>query len=63
MNDILEFWSLPWHTLQRSMANSFDAEAGTRSTSASHGATTPGANSTWLARARNDLRQPCWAKR
>jgi len=55
MNDIFEFWSLPWHALQRSLANGFGAEA--------HGSAAPGAKSfgfaatastggSWLARAR-----------
>jgi hypothetical protein len=65
MNDVLEFWSLPWHTLQRSLANGFGAEAGEVATpaSASRGTAAPGANGTWLARARKGLRPPYQVQR
>jgi hypothetical protein len=65
MNDVLEFWSLPWHTLQRSLANGFGAEASEVTTPGStfHGAATPGASGTWLARARGGLRHPYQGQR
>jgi hypothetical protein len=56
MNDIFELWSQPWHALQRSLADSFRAEApsgaGLNLQSSGDG-TVPGpAGSNWLLRAR-----------
>ncbi len=48
VNDIFELWSLPWHALQRSLADSFraDAPSGTGLKAAAP------AGSSWLMRAR-----------
>ena len=68
MNDVCEIWSLPWHGLQKSLANAIAAQA-----SASRGAARKFANSrsdemrgaalcgtSWLGRAlqRADLLLP-----
>ncbi len=58
MNDTLELWSAPWHSLQRSLADSLGTEmsriiAGIAvAAGAEHG--TDGAPS-WLARARTQI--------
>jgi hypothetical protein len=61
MNDIFEFWSLPWHALQRSLASGFGAEAaGTSAYGSEHwnsGAAVSPAGSSWLARARSGVPQ------
>lgn len=43
MNDILELWSLPWHALQKSLAEAFGGENVWISTAEAGG---------WLSRAR-----------
>jgi len=55
MNEMLENWSLPWHTLQRSLAEAFGAEAqsSTRAKVKSLNAQRIGSPTTsWLVRAR-----------
>jgi hypothetical protein len=55
MNDIFEFWSLPWHALQRSLANGLKHEVAGGPAAGSMpvnvGARAP--DSSWLARAQN----------
>ena len=59
MNEVLELWSLPWHTLQRKLAEPFGAAAAAAHmafdakylSSQSSGAAAP-AGGSWLARAR-----------
>ena len=61
MNDLLEFWSLPWHALQRSLASGFGAEssgnAAPGSTPCSASAAVPSVGGSWLARARSGAPQ------
>jgi hypothetical protein len=60
VNEIFESWSLPWHQLQRQLAEPFGAAATAASlafdskylTSKSSRTAAPGAASSWLARAR-----------
>jgi len=60
MNEISELWSLPWHELQRSLANGIAAQAAplvagivlTRRTQF-----TPAAAPSWLARALAQVQQ------
>jgi len=56
MNEIFELWSLPWHALQRSLANGFvaDASIGEPASPARLGHGDPAARAgSWLARARS----------
>ena len=58
MNEISELWSLPWHELQRSLANSIAAQAapvvaGFMLARYAQNAAAP----SWLARARTRIRQ------
>ena len=59
MNDIFEFWSLPWHALQRSLASGFDSETVAIPTHGSahrcSGAAAPPTGNNWLARARSGI--------
>jgi hypothetical protein len=56
VNDIFEFWSLPWHALQRSLADSFRVEApsgaGLKLQSSGGRVAAAPAGSSWLMRAR-----------
>jgi hypothetical protein len=67
MNDIFEFWSLPWHALQRSLASGFGAgaEGGPAPGSASwnFGVAAPSAGSSWLTRPRSGMAQARQAAR
>ncbi|MGO9513696.1 MAG: hypothetical protein ACLP2F_08655 [Steroidobacteraceae bacterium] len=67
MNEIFELWSLPWHALQRSLANGFGAAGTTVSAPANPVCTgariagTPVAGaraSSWLVRALNASGEP-----
>jgi len=59
MNDIFEFWSLPWHALQRSLASGFDSETlAIEAPGSAHrysGVAAPPTGSNWLARARSGM--------
>jgi hypothetical protein len=65
MNEMLELWSLPWHALQRSLAEAFGVEAPAASATGPAAAalrTEPGVSPSaeplsWLARAHLQLRQ------
>jgi hypothetical protein len=61
MNDIFEFWSLPWHALQKSLANGFGegaaGSAAPASASSRFGVAAPSTPGSWLARARSGLPQ------
>jgi hypothetical protein len=60
MNDIFELWSLPWHALQRSLAETFGAEANVNSAAGgkpSNAHSVPAAASSWLVRARSGAMQ------
>jgi hypothetical protein len=72
MNDIFELWSLPWHALQRSLADTFGNEANatlaaslsssnSRRLRAAAGAPVaagaPAGASSWLVRARSGVTQ------
>jgi hypothetical protein len=55
MNEVFDLWSLPWHALQRSLAETFRTEAASKAPAKpklliSQIAQTTGSN--WLARAR-----------
>jgi hypothetical protein len=67
MSDIFEFWSLPWHALQRSLASGFGAEAAEGPAPGSahwnFGVAAPSAGSNWLTRARSGLPQARQADR
>ena len=67
MSDIFEFWSLPWHALQRSLASGFGAEAAeSPARSPAHwnlGVAAPSDGSSWLSRARSGLSQARQAAR
>jgi hypothetical protein len=56
VSDIFELWSQPWHALQRSLADSFRAEApsdaGLNLRSSGGRAVPAPASSSWLLRAR-----------
>ncbi len=67
MNEMFEMWSLPWHALQRSLADAFgaDTDIGAVSTSkpiAGHAQNVPVAAS-WLARARAGATGACQSVR
>jgi hypothetical protein len=53
MNDILELWSVPWHALQRSLAEAFGVES-----TATPPAAAPSLRSGPAARARVDAAGP-----
>jgi hypothetical protein len=57
VSDIFELWSLPWHALQRSLADGFRAEApssaGLNLQSSSGRVTAPAAGGNWLLRAHH----------
>jgi len=56
MNDIFELWSLPWHALQRSLAEAFGAESAVHAASTSKSSISrnlPTPTGSWLVRARN----------
>jgi hypothetical protein len=60
MNDIFELWSLPWHALQRSLAETFGAESAVHSAFTSKSLNSrnlPTPASSWLVRARNAATQ------
>ena len=66
MNDILEFWSQPWHELQRTLANGLVAETvrGTAPAArSSKSSSALSASGSWLARARSGLPQAHQASR
>ena len=66
MNEVLELWSLPWHALQRKLAEPFGTTAATANmafdakylSSQCSRATAPGAGGSWLARARRAVPPP-----
>ncbi len=51
MNDIFEIWSLPWHALQRHLAESFWAQSPPPSKEKPGSAADPACGASWLARA------------
>jgi len=53
MNDEFEIWSVPWHAMQRRVANGFGAEAAARAATIPRGSGARGAApaGSWLARA------------
>jgi hypothetical protein len=58
MDDICEMWSLPWHALQRSLANGTGDDAPNHSTVGMRPVNARGAAvppNSWLARARSRL--------
>jgi hypothetical protein len=58
MNEIVEFWSLPWHALQRTLANGFGAVAPASPSAGSMSwrcAPTQASGGSWLARARGRM--------
>lgn len=59
MHEMLENWSLPWQTLQRSLAEAFRAEAELTSRSAVKTPTSSrsGSAASWLVRARSGALQ------
>lgn len=65
MNDIFALWSLPWHTLQRSLAAGISMDGAVhalRRRAAPVGNVAVIGNS-WLARARENLNQTAaWGK-
>jgi hypothetical protein len=66
MNDIFEFWSLPWHALQRSLANALVAETVRSAAPAARSSKSVAdlsASGSWLARARSGLPQTHQASR
>ena len=66
MNDIFEFWSLPWHELQRTLANGLVAETVRGAAPAARppkSAAALSASGSWLARARSGLPQAHQASR
>jgi len=65
MNDIFELWSLPWHALQRSLANGFGAETAISApvNPPGSGVRVAAAPVSWLARALSAAAQAPAANR
>lgn len=55
MHEMFENWSLPWQTLQRSLAEAFGAQAEASSRVALKSVNLPASN--WLVRARSSTLQ------
>jgi hypothetical protein len=53
MNDICEMWSLPWHALQRNLAEGIDGDAMIHFAASVRAVNLPSAaTNSWLGRAR-----------
>lgn len=59
MNDAVELWSTPWHSLQRRLANESEADKPARPQgSAPASRPVPHATNSWLVRARRGVPRP-----
>ncbi len=60
MNEIVEVWSMPWHSLQRSLAETFGTDVNGKSVAApkpSQAHVPTAAAVSWLVRARHTTAQ------
>jgi hypothetical protein len=59
MNDIFELWSLPWHTLQRNLAETFGSQASAiAATQATRNSGFSSNSGNWLQRAGTAVPTP-----